>query len=131
MFDYTQDNLSVATSCLLCISLDSKCDDCKEVSEARQTDMAWEIVDEGNLIYQHTLSFNRKEPSGHDWTDREGEFTEPIVKIQDGGEVDNLWELDDMRQAEREQLCFWCQMLTPKMYNDCQSCDRPLERNVR
>jgi hypothetical protein len=35
MYDYTQDNLSIATSCVTCLALDTTCDECLEVSEAR------------------------------------------------------------------------------------------------
>lgn len=59
------------------------------------------------------------------------EFTPPTYNILDGGTLDNLWELDDIRQLGRETECQWCHILTPKAFNDCQSCDHPLELNVR
>jgi hypothetical protein len=59
------------------------------------------------------------------------EFTPPIAQLMDGGEHEELWELDDMRQRSRETQCPWCNILTPKVFNDCQSCDRTLENNVR
>jgi len=59
------------------------------------------------------------------------EFTPPIVQLIDGGEYEELWELDDERQRAREVQCPWCNLLTPKAFNDCQDCDRPLESNVR
>ena len=59
------------------------------------------------------------------------EFLPPIVQLQDGGEYEELWELDDMRQRAREIECQWCHLLTPKAFNDCQACDKPLELNVR
>jgi len=63
--------------------------------------------------------------------DERNEFLPPIVQLIDGGELDNLWELQDETQRNREQVCQWCHLLTPKMFNDCQSCDKPLESNVR
>jgi len=69
--------------------------------------------------------------SGHEWTERDGEYKLPIVMLQDGGEYEELWELNDMRQRSREIECPWCHILTPKVFNDCQDCDKPLERNVR
>ena len=150
MYDYTQDNLSIATSCVTCLALDTKCDECLEVSEARVSDLAHELVDEGSMQYPRLWLINRPQPSGHDWTESETvsyiqrdkngeitsityrhEFTDPIVQITDGGELDNLWELDDETQLARETVCQWCHILTPKLYNDCQSCDLPLESNVR
>lgn len=59
------------------------------------------------------------------------EFLPPIAQLQDGGVYEELWELDDMRQRAREVECNWCHILTPKAFNDCQSCDKPLEHNVR
>lgn len=59
------------------------------------------------------------------------EFLPPIAQLQDGGVYEELWELQDMRQRAREVQCQWCNILTPKAFNDCQSCDKPLEHNVR
>jgi len=84
-----------------------------------------------------TLSYNQAMPSGHDWTERDGEFKEPVVQLVDGMNEElamhlgPLWELDDMRQRQREVECQWCHILTPKIFNDCQACDGALEHNVR
>ena len=59
------------------------------------------------------------------------EYIPPIVQLQDGGEYEELWELDDERQRARETECRWCHLLTPKQFNDCQACDKPLENNLR
>lgn len=59
------------------------------------------------------------------------EFLPPIAQLIDGGVHEELWELDDMRQRMRETECQWCHLLTPKQFNDCQACDKPLELNVR
>lgn len=59
------------------------------------------------------------------------EFLPPIAQLMDGGEYEELWELQDTRQRNREVECQWCHILTPKVFNDCQSCDLPLESNVR
>ena len=118
--------------------------------EYRDASIAHEIVDERNEIYPRQWMINRPMPSGHDWTESEtvsyiqrdkqgnitsikyrNEYTEPTVFITDGGELNNLLELDDEVQAKRETECNWCHLLTPKQFNDCQSCDRPLESNVR
>ena len=101
------------------------------MSEARTSTLAHELVDDGNLQYRRNWMIERPQPSGHDWTERDGEFLPPIVLITDGGELDTLWELDDATQRARETECQWCHILTPKMYNQCQSCDKTLEHNVR
>jgi hypothetical protein len=59
------------------------------------------------------------------------EFLPPIAQLMDGGVYEEYWELDDQRQKAREVQCHWCNLLTPKAFNDCQACDQPLELNVR
>ena len=59
------------------------------------------------------------------------EFLPPIAQLIDGGVYEEYWELDDQRQRAREVECMWCHLLTPKAFNDCQACDKPLELNVR
>ena len=59
------------------------------------------------------------------------EFLPPIAQLMDGGIYEEYWELDDTRQRAREVECQWCHILTPKQFNDCQDCDKPLELNVR
>lgn len=59
------------------------------------------------------------------------EFLPPIAQLIDGGVYEELWELQDERQRAREVQCQWCNLLTPKIFNDCTSCDKPLEHNVR
>jgi hypothetical protein len=59
------------------------------------------------------------------------EFLPPIAQLIDGGVHEELWELDDMRQRMKEVQCHWCNLLTPRIFNDCQACDKPLEQNVR
>ena len=127
---YTEgDSLTVTNVCPECIAQEQLCVDCVELADARLTDSAYESASEGNLQYKHQWLIVT-EPSCHDWTDRDDEFKEPIVLLQDGGVYEELWELDDMRQSAREVECHWCHILTPKLYNDCQSCDKPLEHNV-
>jgi len=59
------------------------------------------------------------------------EFLPPIAQLMDGGVYEEYWELDNMRQRAREIKCPWCNILTPKQFNDCQDCDKPLELNLR
>jgi len=126
---YTTQGISVTTQCFDCMQLDDVCDDCLELREARDSAVAHEMVDEGNLQYKHQWLLIT-EPSGHDWTNRDGEFKHPTVKLQDGGVYEELWELEDYTQLSRERECQWCHILTPKLFNDCQSCDKPLENNL-
>ena len=127
---YTQDTLSITNVCPECIAQEQLCVECVETADARLTNLAYEAASEGNLMYKSQWLVDT-EPSGHDWTDREGEFKLPIVLLQDGGELDNLWALDDYTQSQREVICQTCHLATPKMFNQCQSCDSVLEHNVR
>jgi hypothetical protein len=95
------------------------------------TDKAYALADEGNMQYKRQWLRPVEDISGHDWTDRDGEYKLPIVTLQDGGVYEELWELDDMRQRSREVQCPWCNLLTPKAFNQCQDCDGILENNVR
>ena len=128
--------ISTTTQCYNCLQLDDTCDTCMEQKEARDNTIAWELVDDGNLQYKRVPSYLKKEPSSHDWTDRDGEYLEPTVKLQDGLDPDlalglgSVETLDEYAQSKREQVCHWCHLLTPKMYNDCQVCDKPLEHNL-
>jgi hypothetical protein len=150
MSEYAQSNgISITNQCYDCMQLDYKCYNCEQEQEARDAQIAHEIVDEGNLIYKYQWSRTDDQPSGSDWVssvtvsreilDSNGkeidyimrlEFTQPIVQLVDGGVLNNLLELEDYAQTKRERLCQWCNILTPKMFNDCQVCDKPLENNL-
>lgn len=112
-------------ACHACMLQDSTCQDCQDLKDARSADMAHELVDEGNLQYKHHW-FLTTEPSGHDWTERDSEYKGPTVSLQDGGVLDNLWELDDLTQSKREIVCGSCHITTPKHLPTCQSCDKPV-----
>lgn len=141
--------MSITNQCYDCMQMDSICDNCQDLADARLAERAHELVDEGNLQYKHQWFINHEPPSGHDWIgsnvrlvrpahlpdgtmiDERNEFLPPIALISDGGVYEELWELDDQRQRARETECQWCHLLTPKAFNDCQACDKPLELNVR
>ena len=128
--DNMSNGISITNQCYNCMQLDTLCVDCQDLADARSAEIAHAIVDEGNLQYKRQWMIVT-EPSGHDWTDRDDEFKMPIVMLQDGGVLDTTWELDDYMQSQRETQCPWCNLLTPKAFNDCQDCDKPLEQNVR
>ena len=156
MSEYAQSQgISVTNTCYDCAlvseySPELRCLTCDEDKESRDDAIAYEIVDEGNMQYKHQWSRTDDQPSGHNWIasvtvrkeilDINGkridytlrmEYAEPVVQLQDGGVYEELWELEDYAQAQRERQCQWCNLLTPKMFNDCQSCDKPLENNIK
>lgn len=122
--------ISITNQCYDCMQLDTMCIDCQDLADARSAQIAHDLVDEGNLQYKRQWMLVT-EPSGHDWTDREGEYKLPIVQLQDGGVLDNIWELEDYTQSMREVICQACNLATPKQFNQCQCCDSVLEHNVR
>lgn len=161
--DYAQDGLSLANVCPMCIEQEQLCIDCVDAADARLTDAAYELVDEGNLQYRRAWH-QTTEPSGSDWISSETyvrpqgwivkmteiwddechlvelsvqfletdeplvrhEYLPPIVQLQDGGEFEELWELDDERQFAREVQCKHCNIMTPRIYVSCQSCDQKI-----
>ena len=156
MSEYAQSQgISVTNTCYDCAlvseySPELRCFTCDEDKESRDDAIAYELVDEGSMQYKHQWSRTDDQPSGHDWVasvtvqrvilDDDNkeidyvmrlEYTAPIVQLVDGGVLDNLWELEDYTQYQRETQCQWCNLLTPKMFPDCQSCDKPLESNVK
>lgn len=145
-----EQGITVMNECYDCMVLardgsELQCLNCTDSKEARDSFIAHQIVDEGNMQYKDQLSFARPEPSGHDWVashtvvssriDEYGEnvdiveryeFAQPIVVLGDGGVYEELWELDDETQARREVECNWCHLMTPKvMLPLCQDCDKP------
>ena len=147
--DNVSNGISITNQCYDCMQLDTMCVDCQDLADARATEIAHNIVDDGNLQYRRQLSWLKDVPSGHDWVssttvsrtiiDNEGnedyimreEYKLPVVMLQDGGVLDNAWELNDYMQSKREIKCPWCNLFTPKAFADCQDCDKPLEANVR
>ena len=127
---YEQDSLTLSNVCPECIAQEQLCVECVETADARLTDLVYEAASEGNLQYKSQWLY-AEEPSGHDRTEGDGEYKLPIVQLQDGDELDNIWSLEDYTQSQREVVCHMCHLTTPKMFNQCQSCDTVLEGNVR
>lgn len=142
---YSEDSLTISNVCPECIAQEQLCIDCVEEADARLTDKAYALVDEGNLQYKRHWFYNEPQPSGHDWVssstvvktilDDEGneidhitrdEYKDSTVQLQDGGVLDVIWELGDERQRARETECKWCHLMTPKHITECQSCDKEL-----
>lgn len=133
MSEYAQSlGISTTTQCYDCMQLDDICDTCMEQKEARDASIAWELVDDGSMQYKIIPTYLKKEPSAHDWTERDGEFTDPTVKLQDGMDEDlalglgDLQSLEDYTQRLREVVCAWCHLVTPKQFKVCTICDKPI-----
>ena len=153
-------NELIYTHCLECNTPDSAehTEGCEQSTEVSASDIAWDLVDGGNLQYRKVIQ-DTSIPTASEWVSAEtitkihykndkgervvkeytirNEYLPPIHLIVDGMDEDlafhlgDLASLDDETQKARETNCPWCALQTPKQFNDCQNCERPLESNVR
>lgn len=129
--------ISIQTMCYGCQALTELCPDCQEQRDARDAEIAHQIVDESQDFYYRgygskkravssggaisegfrALSVIRDLPSGHDWTERDGEFLEPIALLED-----RLFDLETSTTiTPAEVLCQDCHLVYNKWTN-CPNC---------
>ena len=133
----TSNGISIQTMCYGCQALTELCPDCQEQKDTRDTILAHQIVDEsedyiivGYGVRQRTvanggavseynpMSVIRDLPSGHDWTEREDEFLEPISLI-----IDRLFDIEtSVTVTASEVLCQSCHLIYNKYQADCPVC---------
>jgi hypothetical protein len=118
------DELTVSNPCYQCMIQMELCIDCQDLRDSRATNIAHDMVDEGNLIYPaqwHSIT----EPSGHEWIgavtldDRDKErleFMEPITNLSD-----RFFELV-VDLGPHETVCQDCNMVCNK-HAVCPSCN--------
>ena len=117
--------------------LDQLCPDCAEQKEARDANIAHQIVDEsedyiiigcgvrkrtvaygGAVSEYNPMSVIRDLPSGHDWTDREDEFLDPISLI-----ADRLYDLEtSLTVTANETVCDSCHYIHNSAIH-CPNCN--------
>ena len=111
MYDYTQDNLSVTNGCYTCMLAQQTCEPCADEQDARRTEMAHQIIENGGDFYyrkvgkakiavansgavgeKNTMSILSDDPSGHEWVGAQtmrndgsirDEFLEPMTLLSD------------------------------------------------
>ena len=127
------DELTVSNPCYQCMIQMELCIDCQDLRDSRATNIAHDMVDEGNLIYPaqwHSIT----EPSGHEWVspttrvepyfvyatqtweDTREEFLEPITNLSD-----RFFELV-VDLGPHEMVCQDCRMVCNK-HAVCPSCN--------
>jgi hypothetical protein len=127
------DELTVSNPCYQCMIQMELCVDCQDLRDSRATNIAHDIVDEGNLVYPkqwHSVT----EPSGHEWVsattrvepyfvyatqtweDTREEFLEPITNLSD-----RFFELV-VDLGPHEMVCQDCRMVCNK-HAVCPSCN--------
>ena len=121
------DELTVSNPCYQCMIQMELCVDCQDLRDSRATNIAHDMVDEGNLVYPsqwHSVT----EPSGHEWispttlgtwydpkAERE-EFVEPVTNLSD-----RFFELV-VDLGPHETVCQDCHMVCNK-HAVCPSCN--------
>ena len=129
-----QQGITITNSCYACYLLDDICMECEDTRQARDTNIAHAIVDEGNLQYHKQLSYNQPEDSGHEWIgsttrvepyfvwatqtweDTREEFLPPITVI-----TDRLFELN-MEMPPNSMVCQTCHYTCNK-HAACPNCN--------
>lgn len=127
------DELTVSNPCYQCMIQMELCVDCQDLRDSRVTDIAHELVDEGNLAYPkqwHAVT----EPSGHEWVsattrvepyfvyatqtweDTREEYLEPITNLSD-----RFFEMV-VDLGPHETVCKDCHMVCNK-HAVCPSCN--------
>ena len=125
------------SDCLACVGLTELCPACQDLRDTRDAEIAHQIVDESQDFYYkgygankvavanggavseyNPMSVIRDLPSGHDWTDREDEFLEPIVML-----VDRLFDLEtSLTTTNSEVVCQSCHLIYNKHQAECPIC---------
>lgn len=128
-----------ANACSECVGLTELCPACQDLKDTHDTEMAHQIVDEsddyttmghgtkkypyrkiangGSVTERNPLSIIRDQPSGHDWTEREGELLEPITLI-----ADRIFDLETSMTLEPyETKCEVCHYTCNK-HAKCPNC---------
>ena len=113
-----------------------ECDFCTQYEDTLQCPTCVE------LLWRTTVNavkmredYRKKEGEERPFDTGDIRFLPPITWITDRPTEDeklgfDFHLLDDTVQANREVICKYCHIATPKAFPMCQSCDRSLESNV-
>ena len=123
-----QQGISVTNGCYQCYMLDDACMDCEDTRQARDSDIAHAIVDEGNLQYPRPLSYNLPAISGHEWvgTTTVGTWYDPEAIREEYVEAvslitDRLFDLN-MDMPPNSMVCQTCHYTCNK-HAACPNCN--------
>jgi len=86
--------ISVQNTCYMCQALDELCFLCQEAKEARDAEIAHQIVDEGNLQYKRIWAPGEPDTTGHDWVGSVTKLRRPAI-LADGSKVEERYEFLD------------------------------------
>jgi len=86
--------ISITNMCYQCHALTELCPDCQDLKDSRDTEIAYQLVDEGNLQYKYVWSQTNTEVSGHDWIGAVTKLSRP-ARLVDGTVVEERYEFTD------------------------------------
>jgi hypothetical protein len=118
--------ISIQNMCYQCQALNDLCPDCMELKDSRDIYVAHQLVDEGNLQYQHIWSNGDTAVSGHDWVGSVTKLIKPVRDIN-GDLIEERYEFlppieTSMTVLDSEVICQSCHLLYNKYQADCPVC---------
>jgi hypothetical protein len=128
--------ISIQNMCYGCQALSELCPDCQEQRDARDSEIAHQIVDEGNLQYKFVWSQTQSDITGHDWIGSVTRLSRPAI-LGDGTVVEERYEFLDpislltdriydlessVTITPAEVLCQDCHLVYNK-YAKCPNCN--------
>ena len=128
--------ISIQNMCYQCQALDTLCPDCLELKDSRDIYVAHQLVDEGNLQYEHIWSNGDSAVSGHDWVGSVTKLIKPVRDIH-GNLIEERYEFlppitnltdrfmdleTSMTILDSEVICQSCHLLYNKYQADCPVC---------
>jgi RNA polymerase subunit RPABC4/transcription elongation factor Spt4 len=109
----------ISAMCYNCVRLTEVCPDCVDQKDTQDIAIAHQLVDEGNAArYNWNQMLISDLPSGHDWTERDGEFKESVSML-----IDRLYDLEtSLTITSGETICQDCHLVYNK-YAPCPNCN--------
>ena len=124
-------------ACMSCVGLTELCPACQDLRDVRDSENAHQIIDESSDYYYrgygknkvaiatagsvgefNPLSIIRDLPSGHDWTERDGELLEATAQL-----IDRIYDLEtSLTVTGNEIVCDTCHYLHNKAIA-CPNCN--------
>jgi hypothetical protein len=110
--------ITIQTMCYGCQALNELCPDCQELRDARDAEIAHQLVDEGNLQYKYVWSQTNTEVSGHDWVSSVQRISDTKKRIRVVGEWDNEQVVvEEIDGQDRDEFLDPISVLTDRFYD--------------
>lgn len=114
--------ITVTTMCYQCQALNEFCPECQEQRDARDAEVAHQIVDEGNLQYRKVWSQTTTDVTQHDWISSVVKVSERTkrIKIRASMTETSIREyliIEDIDGDYREEFLDPIAVLADRMYD--------------